>query len=248
MNYSKPSFKEHYDNFINGKFVKPIGGDYFENRSPIDNTLIARYPRSQKEDIDLALDAANAAKESWGNTSAAHRASLLNKVADIIEANLEEFALVETCDNGKPIRETMNADVPLSVDHWRYFAACIRAEEGSATELDANTLSMNIKEPLGVVGQIIPWNFPLLMLSWKLPPALATGNCVILKPAEQTPSSATLLMEKIADIFPPGVINVVHGFGPEAGKPLASSSRIDKVAFTGETTTGQLIMQYASKT
>ena len=247
MNYSKPSFKEHYDNFINGKFVKPIGGDYFENRSPIDNTLIARYPRSQKEDIDLALDAANAAKESWGNTSAAHRASLLNKVADIIEANLEEFALVETCDNGKPIRETMNADVPLSVDHWRYFAACIRAEEGSATELDANTLSMNIKEPLGVVGQIIPWNFPLLMLSWKLPPALATGNCVILKPAEQTPSSATLLMEKIADIFPPGVINVVHGFGPEAGKPLASSSRIDKVAFTGETTTGQLIMQYASK-
>ena len=247
MSYSKPNFKEKYNNFINGKFVPPIEGQYFENRSPIDNSIIAKYPRSQKEDIELALKAANEAKESWGNTSAGERALLLNKVADIIDANLEEFALVETCDNGKPIRETLNADVPLSSDHWRYFASCIRAEEGSATELDANTLSLNIKEPLGVVGQIIPWNFPLLMLSWKLPPALATGNCVVLKPAEQTPSSATLLMEKIADVFPPGVVNVVHGFGPEAGKPLASSSKVDKVAFTGETTTGQLIMQYASK-
>ena len=247
MSYSKPKFKEKYSNFINGKFVAPIGGEYFENTSPIDNSLIAKYPRSQKEDVELAVDAANAAKEAWGNTSATERATLLNKVADIIEANLEEFALVETCDNGKPIRETLNADIPLSVDHWRYFAACIRAEEGSATELDENTLSMNIKEPLGVVGQIIPWNFPLLMLSWKLPPALATGNCVVLKPAEQTPSTATLLMEKIADVFPPGVVNIIHGFGPEAGKPLASSSKVDKVAFTGETTTGQLIMQYASK-
>ncbi len=247
MNYSKPTFKEKYSNFINGKFVAPIDGQYFENTSPIDNSVIAKYPRSQKEDVELALDAANAAKESWGNTSATERATLLNKVADIIEANLEEFALVETCDNGKPIRETLNADVPLSIDHWRYFAACIRSEEGSASELDQNTLSMNIKEPLGVVGQIIPWNFPLLMLSWKVPPALATGNCVVLKPAEQTPSTATLLMEKIANVFPPGVFNIVHGFGAEAGKPLASSSKVDKVAFTGETTTGQLIMQYASK-
>jgi len=247
MSYSKPTFKDSYHNFINGKFVAPIDGQYFENTSPIDGSLIAKYPRSQKADVDMAVDAANAAKESWGNTPAATRAALLNKVADIIEANLEEFAIVETCDNGKAIRETLNADIPLSVDHWRYFAGCIRAEEGSASELDANTLSMNIKEPLGVVGQIIPWNFPLLMLSWKLPPALATGNCVVLKPAEQTPSTATLLMEKIADVFPPGVLNVVHGFGPEAGKPLASSSKIDKVAFTGETTTGQLIMQYASK-
>lgn len=247
MTYSKPKFKEKYDNFINGKFIAPLGGQYFDNTSPIDNSLIAKYPRSQKEDVEMALDAANAAKEAWGNTSATERATLLNKVADIIEANLEEFALVETCDNGKPIRETINADVPLSVDHWRYFAACIRSEEGSATELDQHTLSMIIKEPLGVVGQIIPWNFPLLMLSWKLPPALATGNCVVLKPAEQTPSSATLLMEKIADVFPPGVVNVVHGFGPEAGKPLASSPKVNKVAFTGETTTGQLIMQYASK-
>ena len=247
MSYSKPKFKEKYSNFINGEFIAPISGQYFKNTSPIDNSFIAEYPRSQKEDVELALEAANSAKEAWGNTSATERATLLNKVADIIEANLEEFALVETCDNGKPIRETLNADIPLCVDHWRYFAACIRSEEGSATELDQNTLSMNIKEPLGVVGQIIPWNFPLLMLSWKLPPALVTGNCVVLKPAEQTPSSATLLMEKIANVFPPGVINIVHGFGPEAGKPLASSSKVDKVAFTGETTTGQLIMQYASK-
>ncbi|WP_066758394.1 aldehyde dehydrogenase family protein [Crocinitomix algicola] len=247
MSYSKPTFKEKYGNFINGEFVAPIDGEYFENHSPVDNSLIAKYPRSKKEDIDKAVEAANAAKESWGNTSATHRAALLNKVADIIEAHLEEFALVETCDNGKAIRETLNADVPLSVDHWRYFAAAIRMEEGSASELDEHTVSLIIKEPLGVVGQIIPWNFPLLMLSWKLPPALAAGNCVVLKPAEQTPSSATLLMEKIAKVFPPGVINVVHGFGPEAGKPLASHSEIDKVAFTGETTTGQLIMQYASK-
>lgn len=172
---------------------------------------------------------------------------MLSQVADIIEANLEEFSVVETCDNGKLIRETLNADIPLSADHWRYFAAAIRTEEGSASELDENTLSMNIKEPLGVVAQIIPWNFPMLMLSWKLPPALVAGNCVGLKPAEQTPSTATLLMEKIAKVFPPGVINVVHGFGPEAGKPLASHAGVDKVAFTGETTTGQLIMQYASK-
>ena len=247
MAYSKPDFKEKYGNFINGEFVAPVGGEYFENTSPADGSLIANYPRSQKEDIDNAVAAANAAKGAWGNTSAAERAALLNKVADIIEANLEEFSLVETCDNGKPIRETLNADVPLAIDHWRYFAAVIRAEEGSATELDAHTLSLIIREPLGVIGQIIPWNFPLLMLSWKLPPALAAGNCVVLKPAEQTPSSATLLMEKIADVFPPGVVNVVHGFGPEAGKPLASSSGVSKVAFTGETTTGQLIMQYASK-
>ncbi|HHB79883.1 MAG TPA: aldehyde dehydrogenase family protein [Saprospiraceae bacterium] len=247
MAYSKPKFKEKYGNFINGKFVEPIDGQYFDNRSPIDNSLIAYYPRSRKADVNAAVEAANAAKESWGNTSAAARSALLYKVADIIEAHAEEFALVETCDNGKPIRETINADIPLAIDHWRYFAGVIRAEEGAATELDAKTLTMNIKEPIGVVAQIIPWNFPLLMLSWKVPPALAAGNCVILKPAEQTPSSATLLMEKIADVFPPGVVNIVHGFGPEAGKPLASHSGVDKVAFTGETTTGQLIMQYASK-
>jgi aldehyde dehydrogenase len=247
MSYKKPNFKEKYGNFINGKFTDPLSGEYFENNSPIDNSLIAKYPRSKRDDVNNAVEAANAAKDAWGKTSAAERAALLNKVADIIEENLEEFALVETCDNGKPIRETINADVPLAIDHWRYFASVIRAEEGSATELDENTVSLIIKEPLGVVAQIIPWNFPLLMLSWKLPPALAAGNCVILKPAEQTPATATLLMEKIADVFPPGVVNIIHGFGPEAGKPLASHPGVDKVAFTGETTTGQLIMQYASK-
>lgn len=246
MIYSKPIFKEKYGNFINGEFIAPVNDQYFENMSPIDNSLMAKYPRSTKEDIDLAVKAANDAKDSWVKTSVTERSALLNKVADIIEENLEEFALLETCDNGKPIRETLNADLPLTVDHWRYFASIIRAEEGSATEIDENTLSLNIKEPMGVIGQIIPWNFPLLMLSWKLPPALASGNCVILKPAEQTPASACLLMEKIADLFPKGVINIVHGYGLEAGQPLASHAGIDKVSFTGEASTGQLIMQYAS--
>ncbi len=247
MIYQKPKFKEKYGNFINGKFVEPVSGEYFDNYSPIDNSFLAKYPRSKKEDVNNAVAAANAAKEAWAQTSATERATLLNKVADIIEEHLEEFAVVETADNGKPIRETLNADVPLAADHWRYFASAIRAEEDSAVELDKDTVSLIIKEPMGVVAQIIPWNFPLLMLSWKLPPALAAGNTVILKPAEQTPASATLLMEKIADLFPPGVINIIHGFGPEAGKPLASHPGVDKVAFTGETTTGQLIMQYASK-
>lgn len=247
MSYQKPIFKEKYANFIGGQFVAPLDGNYFENTSPIDNSLIAKYPKSTYKDIDLAVKEANFAKEKWAQTSVVERSTLLNKVADVIEANLEEFALIETCDNGKPIRETLNADIPLSIDHWRYFASVIRAEEGSLSEIDNNTLSMNIKEPMGVVAQIIPWNFPLLMLSWKLPPALAAGNCVVLKTAEQTPATATLLMEKIADIFPAGVVNIVHGFGLEAGQPLASHSGVDKVAFTGETTTGQLIMQYASK-
>jgi len=247
MIYQKPTFKEKYGNFINGKFVEPLDGEYFENYSPIDNTLLAKYPRSKKADVNMAVEAANAAKKAWGKTSPAERAGLLNKIADIIEENLEEFSVVETADNGKPIRETLNADVPLAIDHFRYFAGVIRAEEGSVSELDEKTVSMNIKEPLGVVAQIIPWNFPLLMLAWKVAPALAAGNAVILKPAEQTPASATLLMEKIADLLPPGVLNVIHGFGPEAGKPLASHPGVNKVGFTGETTTGQLIMQYASK-
>lgn len=247
MKYERPKFKEQYENFIGGKFIKTVAGEYFENYSPIDNSYIAKYSRSQKEDVEQAVLAANQAKEAWGKTSAAERASLLNKVADIIEQNLQEFALIETCDNGKPVRETLNADIPLSVDHWRYFAAVARTEEGSATEIDENTLSLIIREPMGVVVQIIPWNFPMLMLSWKLAPALAAGNCVILKPAEQTPSSAAFFAEKIAEVFPPGVVNIIYGFGPEAGKPLASHPKVDKVGFTGETTTGQLIMQYASK-
>ncbi|CAM4238536.1 aldehyde dehydrogenase family protein [Gillisia limnaea] len=247
MIYSKPTFKEKYHNFINGKFEAPVDGQYFDNHSPVDNKVLAQYPRSNEKDVKLALDAANDAKDSWGKTSVAERAEILHKIADAIQENLREFAEMDTADNGKSIRETINADVPLAIDHFRYFASAIRAEEGSATELNENTLSLVIREPLGVVAQIIPWNFPLLMLAWKVAGALAAGNCVILKPAEQTPASATFLAEKIADLLPPGVFNVLHGFGPEVGKPLASSPRVDKVAFTGETTTGQLIMQYASK-
>ena len=247
MNYSKPKFKEKYGNFINGKFEAPDDGEYFDNNSPIDNKLLAKYPRSKESDVKKAIEAANNAKDAWGKTSVGERAAILMKIADVIEANLNEFAQMETADNGKAIRETVNADVPLAVDHFRYFASVIRAEEGSATELNENTVSLVIREPLGVVAQIIPWNFPLLMLAWKVAPALASGNCVVLKPAEQTPASATFLAEKIGDLLPPGVFNVIHGFGPEAGKPLASSGKVDKVAFTGETTTGQLIMQYASK-
>ncbi|KAK3582254.1 hypothetical protein CHS0354_023793 [Potamilus streckersoni] len=247
MSYSKPKYKEKYGNFIGGKFVDPVDGQYFDNTSPIDGSLIAKFPRSQEADVNKAIDAARAAEPSWSKTSATERSAILNKIADIIQSNLEEFALADTCDNGKPIRETINADIPLSVDHFRYFASVIRTEEGSVAELDNNTVSLVIKEPIGVVAQIIPWNFPLLMMAWKVAPALAAGNCIVLKPAEQTPLSATLFAEKVASVLPPGVFNVVHGFGPEAGKPLASSSRVDKVAFTGETTTGQLIIQYASK-
>ena len=247
MSYKKPNFEEKYGNFIGGKFVAPKGGQYFENTSPTNNQLIAKYPRSQKEDVDMAIDAAHEAFASWGKTSATERSTILYKIADKLEEKLEEFAAIDTYDNGKPIRETINADVPLAVDHFRYFAGVIRAEEGSATELNEHTLSLIIKEPLGVVAQIIPWNFPLLMFAWKVAPALAAGNCIVLKPAEQTPSSATFFAEMMSDIIPPGVLNIVHGFGPEAGKPLASSPRVNKVAFTGETTTGQLIMQYASK-
>ncbi|MFC6858308.1 aldehyde dehydrogenase family protein [Zunongwangia atlantica] len=247
MSYSKPKFQEKYGNYINGAFVDPIDGEYFDNHSPVDNSLIAKFPRSKEADVKNAIAAANAAKEEWGNTSVTERSAILNKIADILEENLEEFAQIETSDNGKAIRETLNADLPLAVDHFRYFASVIRAEEGSASELNKNTLSLIIQEPLGVVAQIIPWNFPLLMMAWKVAPALAAGNCIILKPAEQTPASATIFAEKVGHLLPKGVLNVIHGFGPEAGKPLASSPDVDKVAFTGETTTGQLIMQYASK-
>ena len=247
MSYSKPKFQEKYGNYINGAFVDPIDGEYFDNHSPVDNSLIAKFPRSKEADVKNAIAAANAAKEEWGNTSVTERSAILNKIADILEENLEEFAQIETSDNGKAIRETLNADLPLAVDHFRYFASVIRAEEGSASELNKNTLSLIIQEPLGVVAQIIPWNFPLLMMAWKVAPALAAGNCIVLKPAEQTPAAATIFAEKVGHLLPKGVLNVIHGFGPEAGKPLASSPDVDKVAFTGETTTGQLIMQYASK-
>jgi aldehyde dehydrogenase len=244
---SKARFRSRYGNFIGGEWKEPVKGQYFQNLSPVNGRPFCEVPRSTAEDIEKALDAAHAAKASWGKTSSAERAILLNKIADRIEQNLEMLAVAETWDNGKPVRETLAADMPLTVDHFRYFAGCIRAQEGSSSQLDENTVAYHFHEPLGVVGQIIPWNFPILMATWKLAPALAAGNCVVLKPAEQTPASILVLMELIADLLPPGVVNVVNGFGVEAGKPLASSNRVSKVAFTGETTTGRLIMQYASE-
>lgn len=247
QNGSKVTFKKRYENYIGGKWVPPVRGQYFDNVSPVNNEVFCEVPRSTSEDIELALDAAHAAKAAWGRTSAAERAVILNRIADRIEQNLEALAVAETWDNGKPIRETLAADLPLAIDHFRYFAGCIRAQEGSISQIDDDTVAYHFHEPLGVVGQIIPWNFPLLMATWKLAPALAAGNCVVLKPAEQTPASILVLIELIGDLLPPGVVNVVNGFGLEAGKPLASSSRIAKIAFTGETTTGRLIMQYASQ-
>ena len=239
--------KARYDNFIGGRYVAPVRGQYFQNPSPITGQHLCDVARSTAEDVELALDAAHAAAPAWGRTSTTERANILNKIADRLEANLEAIAVIESIDNGKPIRETMAADLPLAIDHFRYFAGCIRAQEGGISEIDADTLAYHIKEPLGVVAQIIPWNFPLLMAAWKLAPALAAGNAVVLKPAEQTPVSIMAFADLTADLLPPGVLNIVQGFGVEAGKPLASSSRVRKVAFTGETTTGRLIMQYASE-
>ena len=241
------SYKSRYENWIGGEWVAPVKGRYFENPSPVNGKTFCEVARSGAEDIELALDAAHAAAPAWGKTSVAERAVIMNKIADRIEANLEMLAVGETWENGKPVRETLAADMPLVVDHFRYFAGAIRAQEGHSSQIDDDTVAYHFQEPLGVVGQIIPWNFPLLMATWKLAPALAAGNAIVLKPAEQTPASILLLMELIADLLPPGVINVVNGFGAEAGKPLASSSRIRKIAFTGETTTGRLIMQYASQ-
>src|ERR1700722_9622259 len=240
------SFKPRSDNFINGKFTAPSGGQYFDNVSPITGHVFTQAARSTEADINLALDAAHGAAEAWGKRSAAERALILNRIADRMQENLDLLAYVETVDNGKPIRETTFADIPLAIDHLRYFAACARAQEGTLSEIDETTIAYHFHEPLGVVGQIIPWNFPILMAIWKLAPALAAGNCVVLKPAEQTPIGIMVLAELIGDLLPPGVLNIVNGFGLEAGKPLASSKRIAKIAFTGETTTGRLIMQYAS--
>ena len=241
------SFQSRYDNWIGGQWVAPVKGQYFENVTPVTGQPFTEVARSTEEDIELALDAAHAAAPAWGKTSVAERAVILNKIADRIEENLESIALAESWDNGKPIRETLNADIPLAVDHFRYFAGAIRAQEGSISEINSETVAYHFHEPLGVVGQIIPWNFPILMAVWKLAPALAAGNAVVLKPAEQTPASILYLISVIGDLLPPGVVNIVNGFGVEAGKPLASSPRIRKIAFTGETTTGRLIMQYASQ-
>jgi aldehyde dehydrogenase len=243
---AKPPFRAKYGNYIGGKFVEPVSGRYFDNTSPVNGQVLCQIPRSDAADIELALDAAHAAKDRWGRTSVAERARMLNLIADRMEENLALLASAETWDNGKPIRETTAADLPLAIDHFRYFAGCIRAQEGGISEIDHDTVAYHFHEPLGVVGQIIPWNFPLLMACWKLAPALAAGNCVVLKPAEQTPATILMWAELVGDILPPGVLNIVNGFGLEAGKPLASSPRIAKIAFTGESTTGRLIMQYAS--
>ena len=239
--------KKRYANFIGGKWVPPVKGEYFPNITPITGASLCEVPRSTAEDIELALDAAHTARAGWAAAAPANRAALLNKIADRMQEKLEYLATVETWDNGKPIRETLAADLPLAADHFRYFAGCVRAQEGSIGQIDEDTVAYHYHEPLGVVGQIIPWNFPLLMAAWKVAPALAAGNCVVLKPAEQTPLSILALLELISDLLPAGVLNVVNGFGVEAGKPLASSKRIAKIAFTGETTTGRLIMQYASQ-
>src|SRR5580692_7032363 len=239
--------RDRYDNFIGGTWVARVEARYFDNPSPVTGKKLCSVPRSSAADIELALDAAHKARDAWGKTSVAERSLILNRIADKLQANLDLLALVETLDNGKPIRETTYADMPLVVDHWRYFASVVRAQEGGISEIDPDTVAYHYHEPLGVVGQIIPWNFPILMATWKLAPALAAGNCVIIKPAEQTPWSLLKVIELIADLLPPGVVNVANGFGFEAGKPLASSSRIAKIAFTGETTTGRLIMQYASQ-
>ncbi|CPR11704.1 eptc-inducible aldehyde dehydrogenase [Mycobacterium bohemicum DSM 44277] len=241
------SYESRYGNFIGGEWVAPASGRYFENPTPVTGQPFCEIPRSDEADIDKALDAAHAAAPAWGKMAPAQRAAILNKVADRIEENKAPLAVAEVWDNGKPVREALAADIPLAADHFRYFAAALRAQEGSLSQIDDNTVAYHFHEPLGVVGQIIPWNFPILMAAWKLAPALAAGNAVVLKPAEQTPASVLYLMSLIGDLLPPGVVNVVNGFGAEAGKPLASSNRIAKVAFTGETTTGRLIMQYASQ-
>jgi aldehyde dehydrogenase len=243
---AKIQYKTQYDNFIGGKWVAPTKGEYFDVITPISGKVYTKAARSGAEDIELALDAAHAAADQWGKTSITERSNILLKIADRIEANLEVLAYAETVDNGKAIRETLNADIPLSVDHFRYFAGCLRAQEGHLSEINETTIAYHFHEPLGVVGQIIPWNFPILMAAWKLAPALGAGNCVVLKPAESTPISILILMELIADLLPPGVLNIVNGFGREAGMPLASSRRIAKIAFTGSTTTGRVIAQTAA--
>jgi aldehyde dehydrogenase len=244
---AKVNFREKYDNYIGGQWVPPAKGEYFDNITPVTGQVFTKVARSTEEDIEKALDAAHAAKDAWGKTSVQERSRILLKIADRIEENLEMLAVAETWDNGKAVRETLNADLPLAIDHFRYFAGALRSQEGGISQIDEHTVAYHFHEPLGVVGQIIPWNFPILMAVWKLAPALAAGNCVVLKPAEQTPASIMVLVELIEDLLPAGVINVVNGFGLEAGKPLASNPRISKIAFTGETTTGRLIMQYASQ-
>ncbi len=245
--YDRVPLKEKYDNYINGQWTPPANGKYFDVITPLDGTVMAKAAHSNEQDLDKAVNAAEEAFKTWGKTSVTERSIILNKIADRMEANLENIAVVETMDNGKPVRETLNADIPLAIDHFRYFAGVIRAEEGSLMELDNNTVSLIVNEPIGVVAQIIPWNFPILMAVWKLAPALAAGNTVILKPAENTPISILYLVELIGDLLPPGVLNVVNGFGAELGHALVTNKKVQKAAFTGSTATGRMVMQYATE-
>ena len=247
VDYFVNPFKDRYDNFIGGKWVAPVSGKYFDNITPITGEVVCQVARSDAADIELALDAAHAAKDAWGKTSPAERSNILLEIADRLEENLHQLASAETWDNGKPIRETVNADIPLSVDHFRYFAGVLRAQEGNMSEINHDTVAYHFHEPLGVVGQIIPWNFSVLMAAWKLAPALAAGNCIVLKPAEQTPAAIMVLIDIIADLLPAGVLNIVNGMGAEVGAPLARSPRIAKIAFTGSTETGRKIMQAATE-
>lgn len=244
---SKVSFKEKYENFIGGKWVAPVDGEYFEDISPVDGKVFAKVAKSNKKDVELALDAADEAKQTWNKSTPSERSNLLLKIANRLEENLELLAVAETWENGKPIRETLAADIPLAIDHFRYFAGCIRAQEGGISQIDEDTVAYHYHEPIGVVGQIIPWNFPILMAAWKIAPALAAGNCIVLKPAEQTPVSILVLIELIEDLLPAGILNVVNGYGSDVGEPLATNPRIGKVAFTGSTEVGQKIMEYATE-
>ena len=247
MAYTKPQYKAQFENFIGGEWVAPLSGEYFDNISPVDGEVLTRIPRSNEADVDAAVAAGLEAFQTFKHTSVIERSTLLNKIADAIEANLEDIAIAETLDNGKAVRETLAADIPLVVDHFRYFASVIRGESGDVSDLDENTISQEIHEPLGVVAQIIPWNFPLLMAAWKIAPAVAAGNCVVLKPASATPMAILIMMETIQEILPKGVINIINGAGGKIGKHLSTHPDIKKVGFTGETTTGQLIMQYATE-
>jgi len=240
-------FKSRFENYIGGEWIAPVQGLYFNNLSPVNGEILCEAPRSSQADIDLALDKCEDVMPTWSKSSVTERSNILLKIADRIEENIEELAVAETWENGKPIRESLNADLPLVIDQFRYFAGCVRAQESGMSEIDSNTLSYHLKEPVGIVGQIIPWNFPLLMAAWKLAPAIASGCCSILKPAEQTPCTVLILMSLIGDLLPPGVVNVVNGYGDEVGRALASSSRINKLAFTGSTEVGASILSCAAQ-
>ena len=237
----------HYKLLIDGKWVDAKDGATFETYCPADGTLLATCAQASQEDVDMAVRAAWKAFETWKDVSPQERSSILLKIADLIDENAEKLALIETLDNGKPIRETRTIDVPLSSDHFRYFAGAIRADEGRAVMIDKNTLSIILSEPIGVVGQIIPWNFPLLMAAWKLAPALAAGCTVVIKPSSLTPLSILELGKLINEVLPPGVVNIVTGSGGTTGQYMLEHPGFRKLAFTGSTEVGYTVAEAAAK-